>query len=203
VVAQAQSVSVVDGNILLTNRLGEIRTLTRSGRDSQPAISPDGKAIVFVRSTGKTIQGNVGDEEATELWLIGSDGLSSERLVSGREDTNPKKNLAVLSSPQFSPDGTKIYFLSTAWVTSDAVHVVDIESKVESFVCDGNTIDVIRAGKYRGFLVVQKHKYYSGERGGSYDHYWLVSPKGVDVRQIGEEEDYQRFKTRTVSRHSE
>jgi hypothetical protein len=133
--------------------------------------------------------------------LIDSDDLRAERLVSGGEETNLEKSIAVVNSPQFSPDGKKVYFLSTAWVTSDAVHVVDIGSKVETFMCAGNTIDVISTGKYRGFLVVQKHRYYPRE--GSYDHYWLVSPKGVEVRQIGDEQDYQRFKAHTVSRHSE
>ena len=193
--SKAQSVYAKDGNVFIKNRSGQTEQLTTLGRDSQPSLSPDRRRITFVRSTpGKTVQTSLGDTGATELWLVDSDGKRPELLVSGKEDGDPKKSLADFSSPQFSPDGRKIYFMSVGWVTSGAVHVVDIQSKIESFVSPGNTLDVIQKGKYRGYLIVQEHKYFSRGKVGSYDHYWLLTPRGREIRHIGGERDYRNFK---------
>ena len=193
--SKAQSVFAKDGNVFIRNRSGQTKRLTTLGRDSQPSLSPDGKRIAFVRSTrGKTVQTSLSDTEATELWLIDSDGKQPELLVSGKEDGDPKKSLADFSSPQFSPDGRKIYFMSVGWVTSGAVHVVDVQSRRESFVSPGNTLEVIQRGKYRGYLIVQEHKYFFGAKVGSYDHYWLLTPNGREIRHIGGERNYRNFK---------
>ncbi|HSP62197.1 MAG TPA: hypothetical protein VLQ90_04365 [Pyrinomonadaceae bacterium] len=193
--SKAQSVFAKDGNVFITDRSGQTKKITSLGRDSQPSLSPDWRRIAFVRSTpGKKVQTSLGDAEATELWLVDSDGEQLELLVSGKENGDPKKSLADFSSPQFSPDGRRIYFMSTGWVTSGAVHVVDIHSKRESFVSPGNTLEVIQKGKYRGYLIVQEHKYFSGAKVGSYDHYWLLTPNGREIRRIGGERKYQNFK---------
>jgi len=171
--------------------------LTTLGRDYQASLSPDRRRIAFVRRTsGKTVQTPLGDTEATELWLVDSEGGHLELLVSGKQGDDPKTILADFSSPQFSPDGRRIYFMSTGWVTSGAVHVVDIQSKRESFVSPGNTLEVIQKGKYRGYLIVQEHKYFFGAKVGSYDHYWLLTPNGKEIRHIGEERNYRNFKKR-------
>jgi len=125
---------------------------------------------------------------------VDSDGEHLELLVSGKEGSDPKRSLADFSSPQFSPDGQRIYFLSAGWVTSGAVHVVDIQSRRESFVSPGNTLEVIQKGKYRGYLIVQEHKYFVGAKVGSYDDYWLLTPKGREISHIGGAREYQNFK---------
>ena len=193
--SKAQSVFAKDGNVFHKNRSGQTKQLTTLGRDYQPGLSPDRRRITFVRRTpGKTVQTSLSDTEATELWLIDSDGEHLELLVSGKEDGDPKKSLADFSSPQFSPDGRRIFFMSVGWVTSGAVHVVDIQSKRESFVSPGNTLEVIQKGKYRGYLIVQEHKYFLGAKVGSYDHYWLLTPNGREIRHIGGERNYRNFK---------
>jgi dipeptidyl aminopeptidase/acylaminoacyl peptidase len=198
--SKAQSVFAKDGNVFITDRSGQTKKVTTLGRDSQPSLSPDRRRIAFVRSTpGKTVQTSLGDAEATELWLVDGDGEQLELLVSGKEDGDPKKSLADFSSPQFSTDGRKIYFMSVGWVTSGAVHVVDIQSKRESFVSPGNTLEVIQKGKYRGYLIVQEHKYFFGAKAGSYDHYWLLTPNGREIRHIGGEHNYRNFKNTLTS----
>ncbi len=193
--SRAQSVFAQEGNVFLKNRSGQTKQLTTLGRDSRPNLSPDGRRIAFVRSTpGKTVQTSLGDAEATELWLVNSDGKAPELLVTGREDEDPKKCLADFSSPQFSPDGRRIFFMSVGWVTSGAVHVVDIQTKRESFLSPGNTLEVIQRGKYRGYLIVQEHKYFFRNKVGSYDDYWLLTSTGTEIRHIGGERSYRNFK---------
>ena len=193
--SKAQSVFAKDGNVFIRHSPGQTKQLTTLGCDSQPSLSPDRTRVAFVRRTpGKTVQTSLSDTEATELWVVNSDGKQPELLVSGKEDEDPKRSLADFSSPQFSPDGRRIYFMSVGWVTSGAVHVVDIQSKRESFVSPGNTLDVIQKGKYRGYLIAQKHKYFFGAKVGSYDHYWLLTPNGKEIRRIGGERNYWNFK---------
>src|SRR3954471_17284836 len=86
---------------------------------------PDGR-IAWIRATpDKLVATSLGNEQATELWIADSSGAHARRLVTGRAADSVEHALAALSSPRFSPDGRRIYFLSRAWVTSDAVHAVD------------------------------------------------------------------------------
>ena len=74
-----------------------------------------------------------------------------------------------------------------AWATSAAIHEVDLKTKKERFVCDGNELGIVSKGKYKGNLVVNQHRYYSNSDGGSYDHYYLVDENGKVLKELGEE----------------
>jgi Tol biopolymer transport system component len=78
------------------------RTLTESLEqgfvDFEPAWSPDGKRIAFVRSTGNTI----GPQTlGTEIWVMNADGKHKRRLTHNR---------LVDENPTWSPDGRRILF---------------------------------------------------------------------------------------------
>jgi dipeptidyl aminopeptidase/acylaminoacyl peptidase len=181
----AQTVSVKEGNIYWKGS-GAARQLTTSGHDSDPSLSPDGHSVVFVRGTpGKMISHGAGEDEATELWLIDVDGKNATMLLRGKEDPEPKAVLVDMNAPQFSPDGKKIYFVSAAWATSGAVHVYDLQSKQQKFLCPGNDLHVVRTGDYKGHLLVTQHRYFIG--GGSYDWFWLLKPDGSEVGAVGED----------------
>lgn len=69
-------------------------------RLSEPALSPDGRHLVFtLRATD--LAANRG---RTDLWLVGLDGQGLRRLT-----THPENDW----SPQWSPDGRAILFLSS------------------------------------------------------------------------------------------
>jgi dipeptidyl aminopeptidase/acylaminoacyl peptidase len=186
--AHGSTVAARDGNIVFVDDAGSARQLTRGGMDSSPALSPDGKQVAFVRRTpGRTT------ETADEIWVVGTDAKRARRLVEAREHQDPKQTLAALKSPAFSPDGRWIYFLSSAWATSDAVHAIGIDGLKERFIADGNSLDVVRAGQYQGALIVRKHEYFLG--GGSYDWYWLLSASGQEIGPVGpDEENVSTFK---------
>jgi Tol biopolymer transport system component len=79
-----------------------VRTLTESLEqgfmDFNPAWSPDGKRIAFVRSTGNTI----GPQTlGTEIWVMDASGKHKRRLT---------RNRLVDESPSWSPDGRRILF---------------------------------------------------------------------------------------------
>ncbi|MGO4328982.1 TolB family protein [Cupriavidus sp. 2TAF22] len=185
--ANGGSVRAEDGNIVFVDDSGFARQLTTSGLDATPTLSPDGKRVAFVRRTPhRPVDTALGSEDAEQIWIVGVDASGARSLVEGRAHKNPKQALAGLNSPVFSPDGRSIYFLSTAWVTSRAVHIVSVGDAEERFVTEGNTLEIVHAGKYKGTLIVNKHKYWLG--GGSYDWFWLVSPTGQEIGPVGPED---------------
>jgi len=66
---------------------------------TDPQISPDGKRIVYVRNSADTFT----DRRVSNLWVINFDGSDHHPLTAGTFSD---------SSPRWSPDGTRIAFIS-------------------------------------------------------------------------------------------
>lgn len=192
--AHAQKVSIQNGNVCIVVA-GETKTLTSSGHDSEPVLAPDGKWIVFIRTVpGKKISTGAGDAKETQLWQMRANGKDQTCLVRSKAGDKMEAVLAGFSRPQFSADGKLVYFLSEAWTTSGALHVVDTTNGKEHFVCPAAEFEVVRSGEYRDHLLVQQHRYFIG--GGSYDWFWLLKPDGTEVGPVGE--DTENFKSTYV-----
>lgn len=170
----AQTVSIDQGNIVLTRSGARPAQLTSGGQDRDPTLSTDGRRVAFVRGEG----------DASELWIVDAAGGAPRRLIGARKSAEPQENLSDFASPRFSPDGGTVYVLTEAWATSSAVHAVDAVTGRVRFVCPGNSLQVVPRGEYAGHLVVSQHRYFLG--GGSYDWFWLVTPEGGEVGPIGE-----------------
>lgn len=185
VAAGETTVTARDGNILI-NREGVEKQLTSSGRDSTPVLDPQGKWVVFVRSLrGKKIASGAGEHDAAELWQIRADGKEPTMLVRTRQADEMENIIAGFEDVQFSSDGRLVYFVTPAWATSGAVHVVDTTNGKERFVVAGNALRVIHSGEYRDHLLLSQHRYFLG--GGSYDWFYLFTPDGKEVGVVGED----------------
>jgi hypothetical protein len=184
--ATEPTVEAKGGNIFLHSQHGEAKQLTTFGRDSAPVLSPDGRWIVFVRALpGKKIGTGIGDIDAAELWQISLSGKGSTRLVAPREAENMQNVIAAFEDVQFSSDGRYVFFVTPAYATSGAVHVVDTTNGKERFLMAGGGLEVIHSGEYRDCLLVGQHRYFIG--GGSYDWIWLFRPDGKEVGPVGED----------------
>jgi hypothetical protein len=168
----AAQVSEIQGNIFYDDQ-----QLTRSGKDRQPALSSDGQTIAFVREV---------ENQATELWLMDASGNNAHAIVVNHEDEDIKKSLSEINNPIFALNSKAVYFQSAAWAVSGAIHFIDLTTNKEHFVTDGNSLELVPSGKYKGYLIVTKHKYYK-KMDGSYEDFCLVSPKGKEIKSFGED----------------
>lgn len=68
---------------------------------TSPAVSPDGKQVVYVRRSNDIMT----DSTRSNLWIADADGASNRPLMSGKK---------AFSTPTWSPDGTRLAYLSNA-----------------------------------------------------------------------------------------
>jgi Tol biopolymer transport system component len=190
--ALSQSVSVRDGNIQFTDKAGKTTALTSNGKDSGPGLAPDGKWVAFVRKVdGKKIATGSEEVDPTELWQVRTDGKEPSLLVKCRASEKPESVIAGFENLQFSTNGKLLYFVTSAWATSGAVHVVDTTNRKERYLFPGNNLKIVTSGEYKDCFLVQQHKYFVG--GGSYDWFWLLRPDGKEIGPVGE--DTENFET--------
>jgi len=142
---------------------------------------------IFIKKTNKPPMstGRSDNVENNELWIRYSSG-KEELLVACRADDNIEKIIAGIHSPQITPDRTKIYFLSGAYMVSDIVYVYDLKTKSVRYVCVGNYLEIIQKGQYEGKLIVNQHRYRSAPDYGSYDHYYILDEDGNEIKDLGE-----------------
>lgn len=148
--------------------------------DSREAVrSPDGRWLASVRRPA-------GEGSLDELWIADAAGRSPRRLLASRPHPEPQRNLTEFNTLAFSPDGRMLYFLTRAWVTSNALHRMALAGGEPVYLGAANNLQVVLRGRYTGYLVVQKHTYFKG--GGSHEPYCLLTPSGRQVRELGDDE---------------
>ena len=193
----AQSVSEKDGNIFFRDAAGSVRQITSAHLDSDPSPSFDNKQIVFVRRTpGHGVDTGRGDTDFNELWIASSDNSNPARCIlrgrPGSFETLDHLTLADFGKPQFSPDGNRIYFTASIWATSSAINILDLRTGATRFLYAGLDVEVIRDGKYKGYLIGTKDPLTDR---GRIEVYWLLDPDGKEVSRIGEHDsDLEAFK---------
>jgi len=182
--------------------------LTRYGKDRSPILSPDGKLVVFLRKSKKEAYLPVESREdclkkgpdailADQVWIVDIAGKNEKVLA---KDHNPDESAIAKKFDgstviahiwddylHFSPDSKIVYFISSAWVTSGALHSVGTDGSDERFVAASNYLKVIDKGKHKGNLIIRQHRYFL--TGGSYDWYYVFSPSGKEVAVLAPELD--------------
>ena len=90
-----------------------------------------------------------------EIWIKNNNTGEEKLLVKSGDiskypfansDYFPFSNIYNLHSPVFSLDGKKVYFMSYAWITEDAIFLVDVSTGELHLVSGGNSLEIIDAG---------------------------------------------------------
>ena len=143
------------------------------------AKSSDGRYSVSVVSIAKGDENGSGSQ-ALILYRVNNN--VQRRLLTSKWDGDYSRNLVNLSNPMFSLGGRFVYFSSTdASPNSGYVHQFDLKTNAIRAVCSGWGLRVMRTGPYRGYLLVQTHRYYEPPRMGSYNPVYLVRPSGKKI----------------------
>lgn len=109
--------------------------ITDGPHDSQPAPSPDGSQVAFVRSATPTDPGG-------ELWIVNTDGTNARLLV--HSELLPVPVDAVqpyVRSPRWSPDGANIAFVVPGELTGGLLVVAESSSGGQREMAPPPTVD--------------------------------------------------------------
>ncbi len=154
-----------------------------------PALSPDGKFVVFTRGPekkGEEDECRNGDD-AELLMRVNADGSGESVLVRGREGKNRRSSACAASWASSSTPTAASSTSSRPAGRPRVLHVYDFKAKdkakAERFVVDASGVAVLRACKneHKDRLAIMRHKYFVF--GGSHDWYWLYDP--VTKKEIG------------------
>jgi hypothetical protein len=88
----------------------------------------------------------------------------------------------ILKAQIRSLDGGFVYQQECRWQVSDDIIQVRVADGQRKEVGPGNSLAVIRNGPYRGYLLLQRHKYLP--QGGSYDATYVVRPDGSEALKV-------------------
>ena len=179
------------GNIYYVGNDNKTIQLTHRGMDHSPVLSPNKKNVVFIRTSTDIIPARCGAFSDTQsrygeqIWSVDLNNKTPRLLVNHHFSCDTPMDMSVdPRSLKFSPDNKALYFLTSAWVTSGALHVVNIIGSKPQYLQPANLFDVIKQGKHKGKLVIQQHQYATG--GGSYEGCWLYTSEGKKVRRLSE-----------------
>ncbi len=183
----AQSVFGRQGNIYFKTATGLIEQVTNGNRDSEPALSPDGKRIVFVRETQKESP----NEEAvtsitnrTQLWITDAHSADSAQLLLDSPVEIKGNRYFSFHVPQWSPDGDAVYFQIDYSVVSGAIVRLTVQAKSLSFVAPALEFHVIKTGKFKGDIAALQRR--NTLAPSHYEWFWLLRPDGTTIDVIGQ-----------------
>ncbi len=170
----------------------KIDALTLGAKLTDLIESPDNQWIAFVKTSHKIIPRSCAfslttTNYADEIWMINVTTMQKKLLVAENPDCDhPEKTIIDPNDLQFSPNSKTLYFATSAWATSGAIHAIDVDGKNLRFITAGNEYHVVTDGKYRGDLIVNQHRYH--DQGGSFDWDWLFTPEGKQIKLYRKED---------------
>ncbi len=168
----------------------KLAQLTQGENLIEQIESADGKWIAFVKKSNYIVPSNCfysfeKGKHADEIWIVNTAEMTKKLLVKPHFSCGDvSKVILDPKNLQFSPDSKTLYFETSAWVTSGAVHAVDVDGNHLRFVTDGSDLRVVQSGPYKGDIIVNQHRYrFKGDTPlGSYNWDWLYTPTGKQIK---------------------
>ena len=154
-----------------------ILKLIKEAKNTDQTLSLDGRWLAYIKKSDYIVPSDCfypvsKGEHGDEIWIVDLKKMKKRLLVTNHFSCgNVKKVILDPHHLEFSPSGKILYFETSAWVVTGAIHAVDVSGKNLRFVTDGGEYRIIQNGPNKGNLVVNQHRYHDG--GGSYDWDWL------------------------------
>lgn len=147
--------------------------------------SPDRKMYAFVR-TSKDMAPNGAGEASIDVIYLSNQSAPARPLFKKGTTFDTKKplgkiTLSGISDLVFSPVKPELYFLNAGYAVSGIVLAIDLKSSQIRHVIDGNSIKWISSGKWKGNLLVERHKYNDN---GAYNVECAVSTAGKELAEL-------------------
>ena len=142
----------------------QITRLTSDPADSEPQVSPDGRQVVFVRSSDPEA---FGDDTPTTIYLINVDGSGLRPVTDG---LHPDEE------PAFSASGSRIYFTRLDSGYGDVFSVRLDGGGLRQITTGSGTDHHPRAASRGGLLTF--------ERWGRYHHIFISRADGSRIRDL-------------------
>lgn len=158
-----------------------------TSQDSKRILSPDGSKFVFIRTSKDTVPAGNGDVPADVIFVADSKKPAAAQALFKKGDKFKSGQkigeiyFGGIESAVFSPDSSKVYFLNAAYAVSGAIVEIDLKTRAVRYVIDGNSLEVAKDGKYKGNLLVARHKYNDN---GAYNVLCVVSPAGKEIKEL-------------------
>ncbi|CAM3578800.1 MULTISPECIES: hypothetical protein [Yersinia] len=146
-------------------------------------ISAPGGKITYYIVANRSVDG----ESPPPTAIMSRSNNENKIILRERPDNDPEKTLSSFSNLYLSPDAKNLYFNSSAWATSEAIHSLDIATGNVKFIAAGSLACVVLAGEYQGDLIVMKHRYFV--QGGSHDDLYLVDINGKEKGLVAQGTD--------------
>lgn len=102
--------------------------------------------------------------------------VERELVVSHSDDDVEKQVEGISSDIVWAPDSRHLYYTTTAWTSSTAIHVVDIQTGEDRFFTSGKVLRFVKNGRYKGCVICLK-TWIDGVEGRG-DYVCVVSTKG-------------------------
>jgi TonB family protein len=174
----ADRVGSEDGRIVLENSSGQKTTLTQTGRDADPWISPDGRIVVFLRHPADDMFRN-------SVYEIDVETRAVKLLYAGPAKYGGREG-AYFGRPELDESNNRLFLMSNEHATSGTLISIELASGQAMLISDEVVgYDIIECPKeYRGDLIALKRQ----ERdvlGRPYFLYYLYSAAGFELGLAG------------------
>jgi hypothetical protein len=154
------------------------------------AISPDRHWMALVESFKSEKIPDDCDADLTEdgavdqIWLYDLETPRKSVLVSPSFTCDdPEIMIMSIDKLQFSLDSKTLYFETSAWAVSGALHAVDLDGRHLRYIAPSNDFSIISGGMFSGDLAIFQHRYLIPLIGDY--QYWAYTPEGKELGLIG------------------
>jgi hypothetical protein len=160
-------------------------------------INETGEKMIYIKVNPNNETIEEGYVPVTNIVEYDLKNHTEKILLKGCDSQSVFASGCYYSDPILSNDNKTLYYARDQWVTSKGVYKLDLNTLQDKFITPGSNFQVIKDGKYKDYMVVNKHKYF--EKGGSYDQDVLVTPDGEEISAINNRESFVYYKSKIAN----